>query len=235
MKRLVDSILILVSLPLWLPLLLLIALVVRSKMGSPVFFRQNRPGYRGRLFKLFKFRTMTDQRDALDRLLPDAQRLPPFGRWLRSTSLDELPELFNVIRGEMSLVGPRPLLVQYLDRYTSEQARRHEVRPGLTGWAQVNGRNALTWEDKFKLDVWYVDHRSVCLDLKIIFLTLKKVLRREGISAAGDATMPEFQGTMGQRTEEGGRSAENGSRRAEGCQQQAVGGGQKANDRRKAG
>jgi sugar transferase EpsL len=235
MKRLVDLILILILLPFWLPLLLLIVLAVRAKLGCPVFFRQNRPGFQGRLFKLCKFRTMTDQRDALGSLLPDAQRLPPFGRWLRSTSLDELPELFNVIRGEMSLVGPRPLLVQYLDRYTPEQARRHEVRPGLTGWAQVNGRNVITWADKFKLDVWYVDHRSLWLDLKISFLTLKKVLRREGISAAGDATMPEFQGTMGQRTEEAGRKAENGSRRAQGCQQQAVDGGQEANSRREAG
>lgn len=196
MKTVFDLILVLISLPFWLPWLLAIALAVRAKLGSPIFYRQSRPGYQGRLFELVKFRTMTDQRDAEGRLLPDAQRLPPFGRWLRSTSLDELPELFNVIKGEMSLVGPRPLLVQYLDRYTPEQARRHEVRPGLTGWAQVNGRNALTWEDKFKLDVWYVDHRSVGLDLKIIFMTLKKVLRREGISAAGDATMPEFQGTM---------------------------------------
>lgn len=194
MKTIFDLILVLVSLPFWLPLLLVIALAVRAKLGSPIFYRQNRPGYQGRLFELVKFRTMTDQRDAEGNLLPDAQRLPPFGHWLRSTSLDELPELFNVIKGEMSLVGPRPLLVQYLDRYTPEQARRHEVRPGLTGWAQVNGRNAIAWEDKFKLDVWYVDHRSVCLDLKIIFMTLKKVLRREGISAAGDATMPEFRG-----------------------------------------
>ncbi|MEK7674961.1 MAG: sugar transferase [Verrucomicrobiota bacterium] len=201
MKRLVDLILVLAALPFGLPLLLLIALAVRARLGSPVFFRQNRPGYQGRLFELIKFRTMTDQRDAEGGLLPDAQRLPPFGRWLRGTSLDELPELFNVIKGEMSLVGPRPLLVQYLDRYTPEQARRHEVRPGLTGWAQVNGRNAITWADKFRLDVWYVDHWNIWLDLKILFLTLKKVLRREGISAAGEATMPEFQGTMGQTVE----------------------------------
>ncbi len=233
-KRIFDLILVLILLPFWLPLLLVIALAVRAKLGSPVFFRQNRPGYRGRLFKLFKFRTMTEQRDAEGNLLPDAQRLPPFGRWLRGTSLDELPELFNVIKGEMSLVGPRPLLVQYLGRYTPEQARRHEVRPGLTGWAQVNGRNAITWADKFRLDVWYVDHRSIGLDLKILFVTLRKVLQKEGIHAAGEATMPEFQGAMGQRMEEGGRKAESGSRRAEGCQQQAVDGGQEAKGRGEA-
>ena len=147
------------------------------------------------MFRIFKFRTMTNERDANGNLLPDAERLTPFGRWLRSTSLDELPELWNVLRGDMSLVGPRPLLPQYLGRYTPEQARRHEVRPGITGWAQINGRNALTWEEKFQLDIWNVDHASLCLDLRILGTTLLKVLRREGISAPGDATMPEFMGS----------------------------------------
>jgi len=177
-----------------LPLALLMALV-RLKLGSPVFFAQVRPGYGGRPFRMLKFRTMTDARDAQGRLLADAERLTATGRWLRSTSLDELPELWNVLKGEMSLVGPRPLLMDYLPLYTPEQARRHELRPGITGWAQVNGRNALSWEEKFRLDVWYVDHRSLWLDLRILWLTVRKVLVREGISAAGDATMPAFKGS----------------------------------------
>ena len=177
------------------PLLLLVALLVRVKLGTPILFRQQRPGLHGVPFTLLKFRTMTNQRDVAGKLLPDDERLTRFGRWLRSTSLDELPELINVLRGEMSLVGPRPLLMRYLDRYTSEQARRHEVRPGITGWVQVNGRNALSWEEKFKLDVWYVDNLSLWLDLKIIRLTIWKVLRREGISQTGHATMEEFSGS----------------------------------------
>jgi lipopolysaccharide/colanic/teichoic acid biosynthesis glycosyltransferase len=198
MKRATDLALILVSAPIWVPLLLSLAVLVRLKSGAPVFFRQPRPGLHGRLFQLIKFRTMTPERDAHGNLLPDAQRLTPFSGWLRSTSLDELPELLNVLKGEMSLVGPRPLLVQYLDRYTPEQARRHNVRPGLTGWAQVNGRNALTWEEKFALDVWYVDHHSLWLDLRILLRTLRQVLSREGISAPGEATMPEFMGSTQQ-------------------------------------
>ena len=170
-------------------------MLVRLNLGRPVFFRQPRPGRQGRVFELIKFRTMTQARDAQGHLLPDAQRLTRFGRWLRSTSLDELPEVLNVLRGEMSLVGPRPLLVQYLDRYSPEQARRHEVLPGLTGWVQVKGRNALTWEEKFRLDVWYVDHRSLWLDLRILALTVWHVLRRHGVSAPGAATMPEFMGS----------------------------------------
>lgn len=158
-------------------------------------FRQVRPGLDGDLFTMVKFRTMTDERSSDGALLPDAQRLTSFGRFLRSSSLDELPELWNVLRGEMSLVGPRPLLVEYLPLYSSEQARRHEVRPGITGWAQVNGRNAISWEDKFALDVWYVDNQSLWLDIKILWITLRKVIVRDGISAAGDATMPKFTGT----------------------------------------
>ena len=178
-----------------LPVLALIALGVRLGKGRPVLFRQVRPGRHGRPFTLCKFRTMTDARDTKGDLLPDAERLTSFGRFLRSTSLDELPELWNVLKGDMSIVGPRPLLMQYLDQYTPEQARRHEVRPGITGWAQVNGRNTLTWEEKFAHDVWYVDHASLALDLRILFLTFKQVLVRDGISASGEATMPEFIGT----------------------------------------
>jgi sugar transferase EpsL len=163
-------------------------------MGSPVFFQQRRPGLGGRPFPIYKFRTMNQARDAQGSLLPDAQRLARFGRFLRSTSLDKLPELFNVLRGDMSLVGPRPLLMEYLPRYTLEQARRHEVKPGITGWAQVNGRNAISWEQKFKLDVWYVDNCSLWLDLKILALTVIQVFQRKGISAGGHATMPVFEG-----------------------------------------
>jgi sugar transferase EpsL len=177
------------------PVLALVALLVRLKLGAPLLFRQQRPGLHGKPFTLYKFRTMTDARDAQGRRLPDAERLTPFGRFLRSTSLDELPELFNVLKGEMSLVGPRPLLMRYLDRYTPEQARRHAVKPGITGWAQVNGRNALTWEEKFALDVWYVDHQSLWLDVKILAMTVWQVLKREGISQPGHATMEEFRGT----------------------------------------
>ncbi len=181
-----------------LPLLYL-AWVVRRKLGSPVLFRQVRPGWRGQPFEMVKFRTMTDERGADGALLPDAQRLTPFGRFLRASSLDELPELWNVLKGEMSLVGPRPLLMEYLPLYTTEQARRHEVRPGITGWAQVNGRNAISWEDKFDLDVWYVVHRSLWLDLRIVWLTVRKLLVRDGISAAGEATMPRFMGSKPNR------------------------------------
>lgn len=194
-KRIFDLALAVPGLILLSPIMLLVAAAVALGLGRPVFFTQVRPGLHGRPFRMYKFRTMTEARDGRSNLLPDAQRLTPLGRFLRSTSLDELPELWNVIRGEMSLVGPRPLLMEYLDRYTPEQARRHEVKPGITGWAQVNGRNALNWEDRFKLDVWYVDHASLLLDLKILFITIIKVLRREGITAGGHATMPAFQGT----------------------------------------
>ena len=176
------------------PLLALIALQVRRKMGAPVLFRQTRPGLHGNPFQMLKFRTMRDVRDADGTPLSDSERLTAFGRWLRDTSLDELPELWNVLRGEMSLVGPRPLLMEYLPLYSLEQARRHAVRPGITGWAQVNGRNAISWEEKFHLDVWYVDHQSLSVDLKILFLTVKNVIARHGISADGEATMPKFSG-----------------------------------------
>jgi lipopolysaccharide/colanic/teichoic acid biosynthesis glycosyltransferase len=195
LKRLLDFTAALLGLiALALPLLILIALI-RRKLGSPVFFTQVRPGMHGKPFKMVKFRSMTSERGTDGELLPDAERLTPFGRFLRSTSLDELPELWNVLKGDMSLVGPRPLLMEYLPLYSPEQARRHEVRPGITGWAQVNGRNAISWEDKFKLDVWYVDHCSLWLDIKILWLTVKKVLVREGISAAGEATMGKFTGS----------------------------------------
>ena len=195
MKRLFDFILALFGvLALALPLLILVWLL-RRKLGSPVFFRQVRPGLHGKPFEMVKFRTMTSERGPDGQPLLDAVRLTPFGRFLRGTSLDELPELWNVLKGDMSLVGPRPLLMEYLPFYTPEQARRHEVRPGITGWAQVNGRNAISWEDKFQLDVWYVDHRSLWLDIKILWLTVKKVLVRDGISAAGEATMPRFTGS----------------------------------------
>ncbi|WP_454732096.1 MULTISPECIES: sugar transferase [Cupriavidus] len=195
MKRLFDIVMALAALLLLgIPLLLLIW-VVRRKLGKPVFFRQTRPGLNGRPFEMVKFRTMTDARGADGQLLPDAERLTSFGRFLRATSLDELPELWNVLKGDMSLVGPRPLLMEYLPLYSPEQARRHAVRPGVTGWAQVNGRNALSWEDKFLLDVWYVDHQSVWLDIRILWLTVRKVLVREGISAAGEATMHKFTGS----------------------------------------
>lgn len=194
MKRLFDLLMSLgLALVLALPLLLLWVLV-RCKLGSPALFRQVRPGLHGRPFMMVKFRTMTDERGADGELLPDAQRLTAFGRFLRASSLDELPELWNVLRGEMSLVGPRPLLMEYLPLYSPEQARRHQVRPGITGWAQVNGRNAVSWDERFRLDVWYVDHRSLWLDLRILWLTVRKVLVREGISAQGEATMTRFTG-----------------------------------------
>lgn len=193
-KRLFDLLLALPALIVLSPLFGLLALAILWRMGRPVFFQQKRPGLHGKPFGLLKFRTMTEDRDRQGDLLPDERRLTRLGRFLRSTSLDELPELFNVIRGDMSLVGPRPLLMQYLERYTPEQSRRHEVKPGITGWAQVNGRNAITWEDKFKLDVWYVDHDSLALDLKIIAITILRILKREGISQPGHATAEEFLG-----------------------------------------
>ena len=191
-KRLIDVGCSAFLLPPLLPFLFSAAIIVRLKLGPPVLFLQQRPGLHGKPFTLCKFRTMTDAWATDGGLLPDAQRLTRLGRFLRKSSLDELPELWNVLRGDMSLVGPRPLLMQYLDRYTPEQARRHQVRPGITGWAQVNGRNAISWEDKFKLDVWYVDNQSLWLDMKIIAMTVWKVLKREGISQEGMATMEEF-------------------------------------------
>lgn len=194
-KRCADLVLSGLALILLSPVLAATALAVRLLLGSPVLFRQSRPGLRGRLFTLVKFRTMTDERGADGKLLPDRDRLTAAGRFLRASSLDELPTLWNVLRGEMSLVGPRPLLVQYLPRYTAEQARRHEVRPGITGWAQVRGRNALSWEEKLALDVWYVDHRTAWLDLWILALTFGQVLSRQGIGHGGEDTMPEFLGS----------------------------------------
>ncbi|BDU52028.1 sugar transferase [Limnohabitans sp. INBF002] len=194
MKRLFDLLVSFVALMFFAVPLFVLVLLIRYKMGSPVLFTQARPGLRGKPFKMVKFRTMRCICDESGVLLPDAQRLTSFGRFLRSTSLDELPELWNVLRGEMSLVGPRPLLMEYLPLYSPEQARRHEVRPGITGWAQVNGRNAISWADKFALDVWYVDHCSLWLDVRILWQTVRKVLVRDGISAAGDATMPRFEG-----------------------------------------
>ena len=192
MKRLFDLAAIILTAPLWVPLAVLVALLVRVKLGAPVFFRQRRPGKDAVIFELIKFRTMRLAHDGMGQPLPDAARLTAFGRWLRATSLDELPELWNVLRGDMSLVGPRPLLVQYLDRYSPRQARRHEVRPGLTGLAQVKGRNALTWDEKFEWDVRYVETHGFWLDAKILLLTFKAVLCRTGVSAHGEATMPEF-------------------------------------------
>ncbi len=190
-----DKILALILFPVTLPLFILIGLAIKLDDGGPVFFTQKRPGLHGNPFNIYKFRTMTDGNDSEGTLLPDSERLTPLGKLLRRTSLDELPELFNVLKGEMSLVGPRPLLMRYLDRYTAEQARRHEVKPGITGWAQVNGRNAITWEEKFRLDVWYVDNQSFWLDLKIIILTIWKIFKQESISQPGRATMDYFLGT----------------------------------------
>lgn len=195
MKRLFDLLVTAGLLPLLLPLLVAVAVLVRLNLGRPVLFRQIRPGLNGRPFALLKFRTMTDGRDKSGALLPDAERLTTFSAWLRRTSLDELPELCNVLKGHMSLVGPRPLLVEYLPLYTPEQARRHEVRPGVTGWAQVNGRNAIEWEEKLALDVWYVDNRSMILDLKILWLTVWKVAAAEGITRRGHATTEKFGGS----------------------------------------
>ena len=196
MKRLFDVVvsacaLLVLALP-----LLVVIWMVRRKLGSPVFFTQVRPGMHGKPFKMVKFRSMTSERGPDGALLPDADRLTPFGRFLRASSLDELPELWNVLKGDMSLVGPRPLLMEYLPLYSPQQARRHEVRPGITGWAQVNGRNAISWDDKFKLDVWYVDHRSLWLDLRILWMTVRKVLVRDGISAEGQATVEYFRGNL---------------------------------------
>ena len=190
-----SSIIMIVSVPVYL----ITAFLIYVKLGSPIIFRQQRPGLHGRLFSILKFRTMTDGRDEAENLLPDAQRLTQFGKFLRSSSLDELPELWNVLKGEMSLVGPRPLLEQYLPLYTPEQMRRHEVRPGITGWAQVNGRNALSWEEKFELDVWYVDNHTFWLDIKIILMTIVKIVKRENINQEGQATMKEFIGSTTER------------------------------------
>ncbi|MFC3679572.1 sugar transferase [Bacterioplanoides pacificum] len=197
LKRLFDFIAALSALLLLSPVIAIVAWKIRKNLGSPVLFRQVRPGKEGKPFEMVKFRTMRDANDEEGKPLPDEQRMTPFGNWLRSTSLDELPELWNVVKGDMSLVGPRPLLMEYLPLYSKEQYRRHEVRPGVTGWAQINGRNALSWEDKFKLDVWYVDHQTFWLDIKILFLTVKKVLVRDGISAEGEATMTRFEGSGG--------------------------------------
>lgn len=194
MKRIVDFCGAFMALVLLSPVIILISILVRSRLGTPIFFRQVRPGMNGVPFEMVKFRTMTDQRGSDGALLPDSQRLTRLGEWLRSTSLDELPELFNVLKGEMSLVGPRPLLMDYLPLYNSHQARRHEIRPGITGWAQTNGRNALSWDEKFELDVWYVDNASFLLDLKILVLTVWKVLRRDGVVKEGCATTDYFGG-----------------------------------------
>jgi sugar transferase EpsL len=194
MKRLFDFSISFAALLLLPPIYLLVALLVRVRIGSPIFFTQTRPGLHGNTFSMIKFRTMTNARGANGVLLPDAERLTRFGRFLRATSLDELPELWNVLKGDMSLVGPRPLLMEYLPLFSPEQARRHDVRPGITGWAQVNGRNAISWDEKFKLDVWYVDHQSFWLDMKILFLTMKRVFQRHGITADGEVTMPRFTG-----------------------------------------
>ena len=195
LKRPFDIIGALLGLILFAPVFLLLAILIRRQMGSPVFFRQTRPGKDGQPFEMLKFRTMRDAIGPDGQPLPDADRMTKLGQKLRSTSLDELAELWNVLKGEMSLVGPRPLLMEYLPLYSTEQARRHEVRPGVTGWAQINGRNAISWEQKFALDVWYVDNRTLWLDFKIIWLTIRKVLARDGITAQGDATMPKFTGS----------------------------------------
>jgi lipopolysaccharide/colanic/teichoic acid biosynthesis glycosyltransferase len=194
MKRLLDICVSVVAIVLLSPLLFFTMLVTRIKLGAPVFFRQQRPGLHGQPFEMIKFRTMTDSRDSEGNLLPDGERLTAYGRFLRSTSIDELPELWNVLKGDMSLVGPRPLLMEYLPLYSAEQRRRHEVRPGVTGWAQINGRNAISWDEKFTFDIWYVDNRSFFLDLKILSLTAKNVLIRRGVNAAGSPTMPKFTG-----------------------------------------
>lgn len=194
LKRLFDLVIATFALLLLFPVLLLVAWLVHRRLGSPVLFRQVRPGLHGKPFEMVKFRTMRDAVDTEGNALPDSERLTPFGRFLRSTSLDELPELWNVIKGDMSLVGPRPLLMEYLPLYSAEQARRHEVRPGITGWAQVNGRNAVSWPEKFALDIWYVDNRSLSLDIRILLLTIKKVFAREGISSEGQATASRFTG-----------------------------------------
>lgn len=194
LKRFLDIVVSLAALIILSPVLLLVAILVARNLGRPVLFKQVRPGLQGKPFTILKFRTMRDATDEHGNRLPDSERLTPFGRRLRSTSLDELPELINVLRGDMSLVGPRPLIMAYLDRYSERQARRNEVRPGITGWAQVNGRNAVGWDERFEMDVWYVDNHSLWLDMKILWLTVLTVLRRDGVSAEGHATMPEFMG-----------------------------------------
>ena len=195
MKRIFDFTITLNVLFMMSPFIMLVIILVRINLGSPILFTQNRPGLNGKIFKMMKFRTMLDAKDKQGNLLPDEQRMTKFGSFLRSTSLDELPGLFNVLKGDMSLVGPRPLLVQYLPLYNEKQARRHNVRPGITGWAQVNGRNAISWEQKFELDVWYVNNQSIWLDLKILLLTVKKVFIREGINADGHVTIDPFKGS----------------------------------------
>jgi lipopolysaccharide/colanic/teichoic acid biosynthesis glycosyltransferase len=195
LKRFVDVCGSAIGLVLLSPILGILAILIGAKLGAPVIFAQDRPGRYGRIFRLYKFRTMTNECDAAGNLLPDSERLTPFGRFLRSTSLDEVPEFWNVLKGDMSLVGPRPLLMEYLDRYTPEQARRHEVRPGITGLAQISGRNELSWDDRLGLDVWYVDNWTIWLDVKILAVTVWKALRREGITAAGQATMSPFEGS----------------------------------------
>ena len=194
LKRSCDLFVAFIALLLLSPLFLVVSLLVRWRLGVPIFFRQQRPGLRGKPFWLLKFRTMTSARDASGALLTDAQQLTPFGRWLRATSIDELPELINILRGEMSFIGPRPLLMQYLPLYSPQQARRHDVKRGFSGWVLINGCDAISWEEKFRLDVWYVDHQTFCLDLRIFLLTFWKVIRSEGISAAGEATMAPFIG-----------------------------------------
>jgi lipopolysaccharide/colanic/teichoic acid biosynthesis glycosyltransferase len=194
-KRPLDVFVAAVGLVLLAPVLALIALLVRMKLGSPILFTQIRPGLHGRPFRMFKFRSMTDARDAAGNLLPDSDRLPPFGRFLRASSLDELPELWNVLKGDMSIVGPRPLLIEYLAVYTPEQARRHELRPGISGWAQINGRNGLSWDDKFRLDVWYVEHCSFLVDLRIFLLSWARLFRPRGVSAPNSVTAEKFTGT----------------------------------------
>jgi lipopolysaccharide/colanic/teichoic acid biosynthesis glycosyltransferase len=195
MKRLFDFLVALCAILALLPVIFVVAVLIRFKLGSPILFTQDRPGLNGNVFKIMKFRSMLDGKDRQGNLLPDDERMTLFGAFLRSTSLDELPGLFNVLKGDMSLVGPRPLLIQYLPLYNNEQARRHDVRPGITGWAQVNGRNAISWEQKFKLDVWYVDNQSLFIDIKILLLTVKKVFVREGISADGHVTIEPFKGS----------------------------------------
>lgn len=195
MKRIFDFLTSFILFILILPPLIIVGLLIRTKLGRPVLFKQQRPGLHAKPFYIYKFRTMADERDSLGNLLPDEERLTSFGKLLRKLSIDELPQLLNVIKGDLSLVGPRPLLMQYLPLYSAEQARRHEVRPGITGWAQVNGRNAITWEEKFKLDLWYVDHQSFWLDLKILYMTFLKVIKRDGISQQGQATMEAFKGS----------------------------------------
>ncbi|WP_039438100.1 sugar transferase [Vibrio navarrensis] len=195
LKRASDFILALLACAFFLPIIVIVAILIRIKLGSPILFHQERPGLHGKVFKMYKFRTMTDAKDLHGHLLPNEQRMTKFGNALRATSLDELPGLFNVIKGDMSLVGPRPLLVEYLPLYTEEQARRHEVRPGITGWAQVNGRNAISWEEKFKFDVWYVDNQSFWLDIKVLLLTIKKVIVKDGINNSDNVTMPRFKGS----------------------------------------